>query len=169
MKQKQAGSRTVPDPKMRRWFAAAFRSVRHRPMIHGLIEVDVTSACARLREHRARTGESLSFTAFILACLGRAVDENKAVQAFRKGNKHLVVFDEVDVYTLVERDVADQKVPIPYIVRAANRKTLHELHHEIRAAQAQDVERGLGLLQVLPDFLFGPFMWVFCRIGRRHP
>src|SRR5215207_44184 len=52
MKQKQAGYRTVPDPKIRRWFAAAFQSVRHRPMIHGLIEVDVTSACARIREHR---------------------------------------------------------------------------------------------------------------------
>jgi len=169
MERKQAGYRTVANPKMRRWFAAAFRSVQHTPMIHGLIEVDVTRACARLREHRASTGESLSFTAFVIACLGRAVDENKAVQAFRMGNRHLVIFDEVDVYTLVERDVAGQKVPIPFIVRAANRKTLHDLHHEIRAAQAQDVERGLGLLQVLPDFLFGPFMWVFCRIGRRYP
>src|SRR5215207_7410962 len=79
MERKQAGYRTVANPKMRRWFAAAFRSVQHTPMIHGLIEVDVTRACARLREHRASTGESLSFTAFVIACLARAVDENKAV------------------------------------------------------------------------------------------
>jgi hypothetical protein len=45
------------------------------------------------------------------------------------------------VYTLIERDVAGQKQPIPYIVRAANRKTLRAIHHEIRAAQVAAVEQ----------------------------
>ena len=93
-------------------------------MMHGLIDVDVTRARALLRDYRAQTGESLSFTAFIISCLGRAVDENRAVQAFRKGSRRLVVFEDVDVYTLIERDVAGQKQPIPYIVRETNRKTL---------------------------------------------
>jgi hypothetical protein len=36
-----------------------------------------------------------SFTAFIIACLGKAIDEHKAVQAFRKGSKRLILFEEV--------------------------------------------------------------------------
>jgi len=169
MRRTQVDHSTVPNPKMRRWFSAAFRSVRHAPMIHGLIEVDVTRADDLIREHRESTGESLSFTAFIVGCLAGAVEENRAVQAFRKGNRHLVLFDDVDVYVMIERDVAGGKVPIPYIVRAAHRKTLRELHDEIRSAQAQDADRALRWLQHLPDLLFRPFMWLFPLIGRRRP
>ncbi len=170
MKQQHADYKVVPYPKMQRWYAAMFRSAQHTPMIHGLIEVDVTRARAFLREHQAKTGESLSFTAFIIACLAKAVEEHKAVQAFRKGNKRLILFDEVDVYTLIEHDVAGQKQPMPYIVRAANRKTVREIHHEIRAAQVQDVAKALkeGVLS-LPALLFGPFLWVFSWIGRTYP
>ncbi len=57
MKQKHAAYQVVPYPKMRRLEALAYRSVQQKPMIHGLIEVDVTRARARLREHKATTGE----------------------------------------------------------------------------------------------------------------
>ena len=169
MKQQHADYQVVPYPKIRRWMAAAFRSVQHKPMIHGLLEVDVTRVRAHLKEHKATTGESLSFTAFLVACLAKAVDEHKAVQAFRKGSKRLVLFDEVDVYTPIEHDMAGQKQVLPSIIRAANRKTVREIHHEIRAAQVQDVEKVLKWLQFLPALLFRPFFWVFSWIGRRYP
>ena len=141
MKQQYPAYQVVPYLKMRRLEALAYRSVQHKSMIHGLIEVDVTRARARLREHKATTGESLSFTAFLAACLAKAVDEHKAVQAYRKGRKCLIVFDEVDVYTPIERDVAGNSQIMPYIIRAANRKTVREIHHEIRASQAQEVAK----------------------------
>ena len=72
MNQQYAAYQVVPYPKMRRLEALAYRSVQHKPMIHGLLEVDVTRARARLREHKATTGESLSFTAFLAACLAKA-------------------------------------------------------------------------------------------------
>jgi Pyruvate/2-oxoglutarate dehydrogenase complex, dihydrolipoamide acyltransferase (E2) component, and related enzymes len=124
MKQQHADYQVVPYPQMRRLEAIAYRSVQHKPMIHGLLEVDVTRARALLREYKAITGEPLSFTAFLIACLAKAVEEHKAVQAYRKGSKHLIVFDEVDVYTPIERDVAGQKQLIPCIIRAANPQNL---------------------------------------------
>ncbi len=39
----------------------------------------------------------MSFTAFIAACLGKAVDEDKSVQAYRKGRNQLVLFQDVDI------------------------------------------------------------------------
>src|SRR6266480_8134515 len=156
MKQKHVDYQVVPYPKIRRWMAAMFRSVQHKPMIHGLLEVDVTRARAFLRDHKAKTGEALSFTAFLTACLAKAVDEHKAVQAIRFGSKHLILFEDVDVYLPIEHDMAGQKQPIPYIVRAANRKTVHEIHHEIRAAQVQDVKKDLMRIQSLQTLLFQP-------------
>jgi pyruvate/2-oxoglutarate dehydrogenase complex dihydrolipoamide acyltransferase (E2) component len=172
MKKQQRDFEVVPYSKLRRVMALTLRSAQRKPMFHGLIEVDVTRVRAFLREHKAKTGESLSFTAFILACLAQAVDENPSVQACRKGNKHLVVFDEVDVATAIERDMAGQKQPIVYIVKAANKKTFREIHHEIRAAQKEAVEQ---VWVSFKEFRFFPlvvfrFIWpVFWWLLGRNP
>jgi pyruvate/2-oxoglutarate dehydrogenase complex dihydrolipoamide acyltransferase (E2) component len=171
MNQQHIDYQVVPFPKMRRLEAVADHSVQRMPMIHGLIEVDVTRARTFLRDHKAKTGESLSFTAFLIACLGKAVDENKAVQAYRKGSKHLILFDDVDVYTPIEREVAGQKQIMPYIIRTANRKTFREIHHEIRAAQVQDVAKaGEGFKAIhWPWLLLLPAFLVMIWMTERYP
>jgi pyruvate/2-oxoglutarate dehydrogenase complex dihydrolipoamide acyltransferase (E2) component len=172
MKKQHSDDQVVPYPKIRRFLEAAIRSTHHKPMIHGWGEVDVTRARAYLSDLKAKTGETLSFTAFLIACMAKAVDENRAVQAFRKGSNHLILFADVDVLTYIERDVSGQKQIMPYIIRAANRKTFREIHQEIRAAQVQDVAKtdgGLKVFQSLPAFLFRPLFWVFSWIGRRNP
>jgi pyruvate/2-oxoglutarate dehydrogenase complex dihydrolipoamide acyltransferase (E2) component len=173
MNQQHSEDRVVPYPKAKRFLEAAIRVTNRKPMIHGLLEVDVTTAREFLREHQARTGESLSFTAFIMTCLGKAVDEHKDVQAMRKGSRHLIVFGDVDVLTYIEREVGGQQLIMPYIVRAANRKTFLEIHREIRVAQVQDLakfEMGGGIaMQLLPAVLFLPYFWITTWIGRRNP
>lgn len=169
MKRQRADSRVIPYPRIRRWTAAAYHSVRDKPLIHGLIEVDVTAARAWLREHRAPTGEPFSFTAFLTTCLAKAVDEHKAVQAIRQGNNRLVIFDDVDVWIPIEREVDSHKEPLPHIVHAANRKSFRAIHAEIRAAQVSDVERVMRGLRILPAALYGSYMGLFWRFGRLAP
>ena len=169
MKQRRAGYRVVPYPRYMRFAAAAYQSVRHKPMIHGLLEVDVTEARTAIRAYKARTGESLSFTAFLCACLGKAVDEHKAVQAFRMAGNRLILFDDVDICVRIEREVAGRKYVVPHILRAANRRTFRELHDEIRAAQVADTRDALTRLSFLPFALYRPFILVLTAIARRRP
>lgn len=166
-----ASYQVVLNPKLRRFIAGGFRLAQRKPIMHGLVEVDVTRPRAALRERHAKTGETLSFTAFLIACVAKAVDENKAVHAYRQGSKRLILFEEVAVYYLMEREVAGQSQPMPFIIRAANRKTVRELHEEIRTAQradANNVLKGAGPL-LLPTVLFRPFLWAFGRIAGRYP
>ena len=126
--------------------------------VHALLEVDVTDARRAIREHRARTGAGLSFTAFIVANLARAVDEDRRMHAYRRGRDRLVLFDDVDVTVLVETDVEGARIPFPHIVRAANRKAAGQIHDEIRAAQAAGApyeagRRWLPLWLLVPGFL----------------
>jgi pyruvate/2-oxoglutarate dehydrogenase complex dihydrolipoamide acyltransferase (E2) component len=172
MKKNHNDYKEVPYPKIRRVMAITLRSVQHKSMIHGLIDVDVTKAHKFLQDHKANTGESLSFTAFIITCLAQAVDENKSLQAYRKGSKHLVVFDDVDVATQIEREMAGQKQPIVYIIRAANTKTLREIHQEIRAAQVNAVEQaweGLKDFGWLPLVVFRVLWPMFWWMKGRSP
>jgi pyruvate/2-oxoglutarate dehydrogenase complex dihydrolipoamide acyltransferase (E2) component len=175
MKKQHDGYQVVPYSKLRRVLEIMLRSVQRKPMIHGLLEVDVTKAREFLRDHKANTGESLSFTAFIITCFAHAIAENPSLNACRKGSKHLMLFDEVDVATPIEREMAGQKQPIIYIIRAANKKTFREIHHKIRAAQVEQAEKaweafqGLHWLLFVPMLLIRIFWWVFCWMRRTYP
>lgn len=113
--------------------------------IYGLLEVDVTVARNIIAEHKARTGETLSFTGFLIACLARAVDEDKRVQAYLKGRKQLVLFDDVDVGLMVEHKDGDTRALMGHVIRRANHKTFREIHDEIRAIQASPAPPGRGM------------------------
>ena len=132
---KHAAYQLVPFPLTQRVIVTLQRFTEHKHIIHVLTEVDVTTPRQVIQEQKTRGEEPLSFTAFIAACLGKAVDENKAVQAYRKGRNQLVLFEDVDINIPVEHEVEGHKFPLVYIVRAANRKTAWQIHHEIRAFQ----------------------------------
>ena len=175
MKKRQHDYKVVPYPKLRRFLEIMYPSVKRKPMIHGLLEVEVTRAREFLRDHKAKTGESLSFTAFIITCFARAIDENKSLHVCRKGSKHLILFDEVDVATPIERELAGQKQPIVYIIRAANTKTFREIHSEIRTAQVEKMEKAwegfaaMDWLQFVPMVLLRIGWWIFCWMRRTYP
>ena len=171
-KQVEPSYKIAPYPKVRQAMELTTRSAQQTRMIHGLTEVDVTCPREFIREHKARTGETLSFTAFIVACLARAIDENKLVQACRRGRNELVIFDEVDVAVSVEREMAGQKQPIIYIIRAANQKSFRDIHQEIRAAQTAPVEQfweGYSFFGALPLAVFKAIWPFFWRVIRTNP
>ncbi|NWG15226.1 MAG: 2-oxo acid dehydrogenase subunit E2 [Chloroflexi bacterium] len=143
------------------------RMAAQRHPIHGLIEVDVTHPRQLLQNHKTRTGETFSFTAFILFCLARAIEDHKPVQAYRDWRGRLVIFDDVDVNLMVEVEVEGRKVPAPFFVRAANRKSAREIHDAIRAFQSSYRRsgelKGLRLFAALPGLVRRAFYTVVFR------
>ena len=136
MAKKEESYQVIPFPKIRRLMVDGGRLGRQKHLVHGLIEMDVTCARQAIQDHKAQTGEGLSFTAFVMTCLGSAVDRNKQMQAYRNWRDQLVIFDDVDVNTMFEVEVDGRKIIRPHIIRAVNKKTLREIHGEIRAFQA---------------------------------
>lgn len=110
--------------------------------IKALMEIDVTDSRKRLKELRAQDGIKISFTSWIIKCISQAVSENKQVHALRMGARRLVLFDDVDVSIMVEREVDDTLVPLPMVVRNAANKTASEIFVEIRKAQQITVTNG---------------------------
>jgi len=156
-------------PRARATLVDALAVGARRHMVHGFVEVDVTRARQIIRRHEHDTGEALSFTAFIIAGAARAIAANKPLNAYRDWRNRLVVFDDVDVATLVEGEAG--AVAVPHVIRAANRKSFREIHDEIRAVQARPASSpqrsgfAARLSGRLPHFLRRLFM----RALRRFP
>ncbi len=131
------GYTVQPFPRIRLPMVDGGRMGRQRHTVHGLVEFDVTLARQAIRQHKQATGETLSFTAFVVACLGKAIDMNKHMHACRNWRNQLVIFDDVDVNTLFEVERDGVKTIRPHILRSVNKKSFHELHQEIRAFQQE--------------------------------
>ena len=138
--------------------------------IHGLIEVDVSKPRRILREMKENTGESLSFTGFVTHCCARAIDENKHLQAYRDWRNRLILFEDVDVSLGVERRAEGRNEVLQLIVRAANRKSVREIHQEIREAQSETLDetpwgRYLRWYAAVPPFI----RRLLIRVANRMP
>jgi pyruvate/2-oxoglutarate dehydrogenase complex dihydrolipoamide acyltransferase (E2) component len=153
MSSTQDGYTVVPFPKTRHIYMDSLYLGQRKHTVYGLIEADVTNARQSIRQHKARTGETLSFTAFLIACVGKAVERNKYMHAYRNWRGQLVLFDEVDVTSMFEIEADGERLPLAQIIRAANKRTYREIHDEIRAIQAERKRE-----QSLP---YGRLLWLY--------
>ncbi len=146
----------------RRMVAASAAVGRESNTIHLMAEADISEPRRLIAEHRDRTGERLSLTAYIVACLARTFDTFPQFNAFRKGGR-LIVLDDLTVSVLFERDIDGESVPEPVGIQAAGRKTLREINDELRAAQQSGGQRlgaatGTAWIRFIPGFLLRTFI-----------
>ena len=134
--------RTTAFPPERKLVLDTLALGRAKPMMHAFLEVDVTVARLKIQAHRERTGETLSFTAFVLACLGKAVAKHPEVHALRDWRGRVVCFEDVDATAIVEVDVEGRPFALAHVLRSLNRRTPLEIHQEIREVKA----KGMGTL-----------------------
>jgi pyruvate/2-oxoglutarate dehydrogenase complex dihydrolipoamide acyltransferase (E2) component len=107
--------------------------------IAALIELDVTDARERLKKLKAAKSGRVSFTAWILKCIAQALSENKEAHAVRKGRRKLVLFDDVDISILVEKEFEGKRVPLPLLIRAVDKKSCTDIYNEIEEAKKMSV------------------------------
>lgn len=124
-----------PIPPFRQLVFDGMQLAAQKHSIHGLVQVDITQAREHIRQVKEKTGETLSFTGFVVYCCAKAVDEDKHLHAYRDWRNRLVLFDDVDVSLPVERAGRDQPVVLQTVIRAANRKSVQEIHRQIRELQ----------------------------------
>jgi pyruvate/2-oxoglutarate dehydrogenase complex dihydrolipoamide acyltransferase (E2) component len=133
---------TAPFPAERRLVVDAGRMGSRRHLTHALLELDISRPRTAIDQHLAATGEKLSFTGFIAACLGQALQQHPQANAYRNWRGRLVIFHEVDVVVMIETKV--DKVALPHIIRAANRKSPRQIHDEIRSVQTRPAHSRQG-------------------------
>jgi hypothetical protein len=159
----------------RRWVGAASAINREQNTIHLVAEADITVPRLLIAQHRERTGERLSLTAYIATCLAQTLKAFPRFNAFRKGRR-LVFLHDITINVLFERDIGGESVPEPIGIHAAGAKTYRQIHDTLRMHQQQSPSHvgdasGLRWLGLLPAFLFKIFVRLAARsiaMNRRY-
>ncbi|MDQ1539473.1 MAG: hypothetical protein QOH29_199 [Actinomycetota bacterium] len=133
---------THPFPSSRRLVTAAVRAGQRIVPMHGLLEVDVTTA----RRQLAESEPPLSFTAFIIASLGRAAAMHPAVHAYRDWRGRLVQHRHVDVQTLIEVQTDQGPFGLVHVVRDADIRDVADITAELRGVKSHPSATTAGRL-----------------------
>ena len=152
-----------PFPKSRDIIVDALEQAKQYNHIYGIFEVDVSKAIGIINAHKEKTSERLSFTSWVIRCVAHAVSENPIIHTLRKGQRKVVIFDDVDIKCMIEKETKEgDKIPIQYIIRQADKKSFPDIHNEVRKAQLYDkdaaevdrkAKRTQRLLIKLPKFI----------------
>jgi hypothetical protein len=163
-----APGKAHPYPRLRNFILDVLEEGRRKHIAHVLLEADVGGVKEQLAELRLRGGEPVSMTSYIAKSFACAIEGDKRMQAYRLGRSRLVVFDDVDLAFMIEREWEGEAFPVFYILRAAQRKTVFEIHRELRAARETPLETQgpMSALEtqffLLPTFL-RKALWFFIR------
>ena len=157
MKNDQHKFNAQPYPRTRLLMVDGGRLGLKKHTIHGLVEFDISKARETILLHRKNSAETLSFSAFFLACLGKAIDPDKQLHAYRSWRNQLIIFDEVDVNMLFEVEVDGEKTIRPHILRGINKKTASQIQQEIDTFQSRHQEsrksKFIDRFVLLPGFI----------------
>ena len=107
--------------------------------IRVILELDVTEARNRIALLKEQ-GADISFNAWLIKCISQAVSEYKPIHGLRKGKRKVLLFDDVDISIMIERELEGVKVPLPCLIRGTNNKSIGEIAAEINSAKSQVIE-----------------------------
>ncbi|RPJ28498.1 MAG: hypothetical protein EHM33_04300 [Chloroflexi bacterium] len=108
--------------------------------VKALLEVDVTEARRIIKQNR-QSGNKVAFFAWLIKVIADCVALHPPIAGINRAKSNKVlVFDEVDLSIVVEKNVNGVRVPLPYVIRKADQKTLYQIHDEIEAVKSQAVE-----------------------------
>ncbi len=96
----------------------------------------------------------LSFTAFLVASVGRAAAAHPEVHAYRNWRGRLVLHDHVDIATLVEVNRPEGSFPLAHLVRDADVRDVEDISSEILRVKTDPTTSRSGqlLAQGIPAF-----------------
>lgn len=122
-------------------------------------------------KQRAAGEETCCLATFVIACFARVVAAHPEIQAYRAGfRKKTLVFSEVDVLMIIEKDFEGGKLPWFYTLRNCHRRSLLEIETVVQRHQKEPLYnsvfwRDLGWLTRQP-VLVRRLVW---RLTRYHP
>src|SRR5262249_12918106 len=128
LKMPLAPGKIVRYPRLRNFVLDVLAEGRRKKIAHLMLEADIGPMRERLAQHQRAGLGPVSITSYVAKSFACAIDDDKCMQAYRLGKSRLVVFDDVDLTFMVEREWEGEPLLVFSIVRAAQRKTAQEIH-----------------------------------------
>lgn len=103
-----------------------------------MIEIDVTESRKKINQ-RKETKQEISVTGWLIKEISTTIKDYKDVAAYIKGKRSTVIFNDINVSIIVEKDLNGMKVPIPLLIEKTNEKSIQTITEIINDARNQNL------------------------------
>lgn len=107
--------------------------------VTGLIELDVSESRQKIREYNKRNVNKISFLAWIISVIGCTLKEYGNISSYYQKKNKLIVFHNINVSVVVEKDLKGQKIPIPLLIERVNEISIEEIAKQINDAKKKQL------------------------------
>lgn len=119
---------------------------KRRHHITALIELDVSLAREKIRQHNSSGASRISLTAWLISVVGSTLKAHETAAAFRSGKNKRLIFHDINVSLLVEKEVAGERIPVPLLIEKAQTASPADITSRIsEAKEASHSEKDLVL------------------------
>jgi pyruvate/2-oxoglutarate dehydrogenase complex dihydrolipoamide acyltransferase (E2) component len=130
--------------------------------IHSFAEVDISQPRRLIQEYKRLTGERLSFTAYIVTCLARTIENHPHLNSLISGS-NIIFLPSLTISVLIERQIDGAPMPEPLGIENCESKSYLDIHNDIRNAQRSTDEQfgglsGMTWIRFIPSFLLKTFV-----------
>lgn len=144
--------------------------------VTGLVEFDVTLSRKKIREYNKTHSNKISFNAWLISTIGNTIKKYDTSSSYLIGKNKLIIFDDINVSIVVEKNIKGTKVPIPMIIEKTNEASIETITMQITEAKNKELTDKDIVLQrktqkleriyyLLPKFL-RRYFWKFLL---KHP
>ncbi|MBK8704144.1 MAG: 2-oxo acid dehydrogenase subunit E2 [Saprospiraceae bacterium] len=102
--------------------------------IAAMIEIDVSGSREKIKQLK-NSNARISLTAWLIKVISLTIKEYENVAAYLAGKRKVVIFKDINVSIIVEKDINGHKVPIPLIIEKANERSIESIFDQIAAAR----------------------------------
>lgn len=103
--------------------------------ITGLVEFDVTESRMKIREYNKNHNPKISFNAWLISVIGKTVKKYEASSSYLIRKSKLIIFNDINISIIVEKELNGMKVPIPLIIEKANEQSIESISMQIVEAK----------------------------------
>lgn len=103
--------------------------------VTGLIEFDVTESRKKIKEYNKTHINKISFNAWLISVIGCTIKKYETLSSYLIGKNRQIIFNDINISVVVEKEINGIKVPIPLIIEKANEVSIDSITKQITEAK----------------------------------
>ncbi len=144
--------------------------------VTGLIELDISKSREKIRNYNKKNINKISFNAWLISVISRTIKKYETASSYLTGKNKLIIFNDINVSIVVEKDLNGQKVPIPLVIEKANETSIESITMQIADARNEKLtgkdivlKKKTGQLEKIYYLLPGFVRRYFWKYLMKHP
>jgi pyruvate/2-oxoglutarate dehydrogenase complex dihydrolipoamide acyltransferase (E2) component len=102
--------------------------------IGAMLEMDVSTSREKVKKYKNEINQ-ISFTAWLIKAISLTIKDFENVASYLDGIRKIIIFNDINISMIVEKEYMGQKIPIPLIINKANERSIESITKQIEDAK----------------------------------